>query len=46
MEWPMRKAAGHQAPVPELAALQPAAAEEVVATAHVALASNPKVGGE
>ena len=45
-QWPMRKAAGHQAPVPELAALQPAAAEEVVATAQVALASNPKVGGE
>ena len=45
-EWPMRKAAGHQAPVPELPALQPAAAEEVVATAQVALASNPKVGGE
>ena len=46
LEWPMRKAAGHQAPVPELPALQPAAAEEVVATAQVALASNPKVGGE
>ena len=45
-EWPMRKAAGRQAPVPELPALQPAAAEEVVATAQVALASNPKVGGE
>ena len=45
-EWPMRKAAGRQAPVPELPVLQPAAAEEVVATAQVALASNPKVGGE
>ena len=46
LEWPMRQAACHQAPVPELPALQPAAAEEVVATAQVALASNPKVGGE
>ena len=47
LEWPMRQAACHQAPVPELPALQPAAAEEVVATAQVALAaSNPNVGGE
>jgi len=33
LEWPMRKAAGDQAPVPQLPALQPAAAEEAVATA-------------
>ena len=46
LEWPVRKAAGPQALVPEQPALQPAAAEEVVATAQVALASNPKVGGE
>ena len=46
LEGPVRKAAGPQAPVPEQPALQPAAAEEVVATAQVALASKPNVGGE
>ena len=54
MDWSARKAAGHQTPVLGLQRelewlLRQAAgdqAEEVVATPQVALASNPKVGGE
>ena len=54
MDWSARKATGHHTPVPGLPRelewpLRQAAghqAEEVVATPQVALASNPKVGGE
>ena len=54
MDWSARKATGHHTPVSGLPRelewpmrkAEVLVAEEVVATAQVALASNPKVGGE